>query len=244
MLSIMRRLEIGTRGAEVRFLQRMLNLRLDNAEVREDGTYSPQTHLAFLRWQESQEEGKAGRPGVVDEEAFRALGMKSSVLQWFEPFEREAGTSCWTAGLMMLLRQRHERRLGEERNRMGMIWRLGETERNIQVFAGQHRLNILSRGEKGAGVERMQWLEWLRKEPLLAIGVAELGSNRWAHCCLIEGFYSDENMDASGTVLRIHDPSLAKNERNYGAALSGSGVGMPHRRFDWDGVYLLGRLST
>lgn len=237
----MKRLEIGTRGAEVRFLQRLLNLRMENAELREDGTYTPQTHLAFLRWQESQEEGKAGRPGVVDEAAFRALGMKSEVVHWFEPFERATGASCWAAGLMMMLRQKHERRMGEERNRLGMIWRLAETERNIVVFAGPYRLKILTGGASEAEASRMNWLDWLRQEPLLAIGAGGVSSNRWEHCCLIDGFYSDENTDASGTVLRIHDPWAGKNERNYGVALSGSVVGTPHRSFNWEGVYLLGR---
>jgi hypothetical protein len=232
------------RGAEVRFLQRLLNLRLEGADLRENGTYSPQTHMAFLRWQESQGEGMGGRPGVVDEEALRALGMKSSILHWFEPFERAQGTSCWTAGLMMLLRTRHERRLGEERNRMGMIWNLGETEQNIRVFAGQHRLKILNPPGEGETAWPMQWLEWLRKEPLLAIGAGVVSTNRWQHCCLIEGFYSDENADASGTMFRIHDPWVAKTERNYGAAYSGNIGGTPHNSFNWEGAYLLGRLNS
>lgn len=245
----MRRLQIGMRGAEVRFLQRLLNLRMEGLDLRENGTYSPQTHLAFLRWQESQEEGgqgegKAGTPGVVDEAAFLALGMKSSVSHWFEPYERAEGTSSWTAGLMMLWRTRHERRMGEDRNRMGMIWRLAESERNIQVFAGQHRLKILNLPGKDGAPGPMQWLEWLRKEPLLAIGAGGVSTNRWEHCCVVDGFYSDENPDASGTIFRIHDPCVAKAERNYGAAFSGNVGGTPHNSFNWEGAYLLGRLTS
>lgn len=241
MLSGMEQVKLGMRGAEVRFLQRMLNLHLKDADLREDGVFSARTHLALLRWQESQGAEEAGTLGIADGGVFASLGMRSSVEHWFQPYERKGDQSCWTAGLMMLLRSTFERRLGEDRAQKGMVWSLGHTQNNVRVFARQHRLKLLKDFPGADLPEFGKWLEWLRQGPLLAIGAASVGSNRWDHCCLIEGFYSDDNPDGTGTVFRIYDPWATRGEQSYGATYRGVHAATPHRKFSWEGVYLLGR---
>lgn len=253
ILREMRNVKIGSRGAEVKLLQRLLNLRMTSrglpaAELREDGVFDPRTHLALVQWQEAtmqaSDEGSTYRDwaiGLADRPVLNRMGLQTVIEWYFRPFAQQAGTSCWTAAYLLMLREEYERWMGEDRAQRGMIWRLGETENNIRVFARMQRLRILNEDAGPQGASVSQWLDWLRQGPLLAIGAGRSGSNRWEHACLVYGAYSDENPDGSGTVFCIHDPAAAAGAYDYGATYSGINVATPHRKFSWEGVYLLGR---
>ncbi len=198
-----------------------------------EGAFGPFTRAALVAWQ------RGGRPpptGMADPPVFNALGMRAVVEHPVRQFGQPTGMTCWSASMTML--EGTNRSVGPGSAQLGSTGGLVTTQANVQTFAQEHHLRVLSQ-MSSYGVEQL--IGWLRGGPLIAIGAGHTGTNRWAHACVLSAIYSDQNADGSGTVIRIHDPEPVGVGSVYGVPFMGATQAVPMARYDLFGAYILGR---
>ncbi len=74
----------------------------------------------------------------------------------------------------------------------------------------------------------------LRRGPAWAVGGGNSPSGNWLHAIVLSAFWSDGGEDASGTMIRIHDPWPPNIGSIYGRFYRGTVNG-----FDFISMYVL-----
>lgn len=222
----------GSRGFEVMYLQRLLNLR-NNAGLREDGAFGPRTEAGLKAWQRSKHTPDTG---VADAMVFQRLGMTVCIEHPIQLFGQPTGMTCWSASMTML--RGTNMSVGPGSATLGATGGLQTTQGNVETFARENGFRVLS-SMRSYTINEME--NWIRPGALLAIGSGQAGPRRFAHACVISGFYSDQNPNGSATMLRIHDPEPVGQGSIGWAFFGGASQWTPMARYDLFGAFICGR---
>jgi hypothetical protein len=228
----MQTVQMGSRGPEVVYLQRMLNLRM-GSRLREDGVFGPLTKAALVAWQSSQR--RSGMP-IADPATFTALGMRTLIEHPIQQFGQPTGMTCWSASMTMV--EGTNRSVGQGSAQLGATGGLVSTPDNVAVFAREHGMRVLS-SMSSYSVDQL--IGWMRNGPLIAIGAGSGRGGRWAHASVLSAIYSDQNANGTGTVMRIHDPEPVGVGSVYGVVFTGANQAVPGARYDLFGAFLIGK---
>ncbi|HEY2012878.1 MAG TPA: peptidoglycan-binding protein [Bryobacteraceae bacterium] len=190
----MRNLSNGSRGADVMFLQCLLNKKGARPRLVEDGVFGRHTHDAVVAFQQSNR--VAPPNGTVGAGTWSKFGAITERLHRVTPTSQSTDVSCWSAAATTIL---------------------GD------MSVGQGQAALLSDGELAAPIDNIetfvQGLGWrlinnqsvppastlitgLQRGPLW---VAFQGRG-FGHAVVFSGVYSDGANDASATVFVVNDP--------------------------------------
>jgi len=223
----------GSRGYPVQLAQRLLNKNGATPALREDGIFGPKTRAAVVAFQTARNLRPA--TGIVNRAIFTALGLTVDIEHPIQTIGQPTNMTCWSAAMTMM--RGTNMSVGAGRAQTASAGGLPTTAENIAVFAEDNGMRIVSRMQS-MPVGRM--IQLLTDGPLLVIGAGGTGTQQWAHASVIGGIYSDEEPNASGTMLRIHDPwPPGSSGRVYGVFYTGGVQAVPGTSYNLFCAYVL-----
>jgi hypothetical protein len=186
----------GSRNDQAKLLQRLLNKRrVATPPLKEDGVFGPKTQAAVTAFQTRQ---RLLVDGIAGPQVWQRLGIRYDVTHSVRLFPQPTNVTCWSASATMIL--------GNVSVGPGQAaipgGGLDPSPGNVQVFA------------RGLGWRMYYPQTWsvaglgslIQHKPLWAVGGGNSPAGNWLHAIVLSGFWSDGDADASGTLLRIHDP--------------------------------------
>ena len=220
----METLQMGSRAIPVKLLQRLLNKKGATPRLVEDGAFGPLTHAAVRAFQTRE---RIAQDGVAGPNTWSRLGITIDITHPVRLFGQPTGMTCWSAAATMIVG-------------------------NMSVGPGSATLapgggmvpdadNIRRFGE-GLGWRMHYPQTWtvgglgslLRGKPVWAVGGGSSPTGDWLHAIVLSALWSDGAPDASGTMLRIHDPWPPNVGKVYGRFYRGTVDG-----FDFISLYVL-----
>lgn len=192
----MEMLRFGMRSPQVQLLQRLLNKRRAHPRVAEDGVFGSDTRAAVIDFQQRV---RLDADGVVGGRTWSRLGLVIDIQHPVALFPQPTGMTCWSAAATMVL---GDQSVGPGRAALTASGGLEPSPENVQRFAD------------GLGWQMHHPQSWtvdglaalVRQSPLWVVGGGGSGRNAWLHAVVISALWSDGAQDASGTMVRIHDP--------------------------------------
>lgn len=189
----MQTLSIGSHGADVMFLQRMLNKRGASPYLTEDGSFGPRTQAGLKRFQESARLTPDGTAGSL---TWTAFGRITEVRHRVTPFSQPTGMSCWSAAATIIF---GDRSVGPGQATLGSTGGLLTDLPNIETFVrglGWRLVNNMSAPPASLLISTIQrGPAWVAFQGL-----------HFAHAVVFSGMISDGASDGTGTVFLVQDP--------------------------------------
>ncbi len=220
----MDRLHQGSRAIPVKLLQRLLNKKGAAPRLTEDGSFGPITRAAVVAFQARE---RIPQDGVVGHTTWSRLGITIDITHPVRLFPQPTGMTCWSASATMILGNRSVGPGGASLSSSGGLIPSAE---NVQRFAQSlgWRMYYPQTWTVGglAGL--------LRNKPVWAVGGGASPTGGWLHAIVLSALWSDGAEDASGTMLRIHDPWPPNVGEVYGRFYRGTIDG-----FDFMSLYIL-----
>jgi hypothetical protein len=199
----MRNLTQGMHGADVLFLQCLINKAERASTVAEDGQFGPLTRAAVTRFQQREHLPGAGYVGAG---TWARLGAVQERLHATTLVAQPTGMTCWRAAAAMAL---HARMPGAGGAVVDPSGGLDMAITNIETF-------LSSLGWRMVNNQTMPSLATViaavRSAPLW---VAYRGDG-FAHAVVYTGVYTRGSGDEDTTVFRIHDPWPPRRGSIYG----------------------------
>jgi hypothetical protein len=193
----MKMLRQGSRGSEVKLLQRLLNLASCASVLAEDAVFGPLTNAAVKAFQSSM---RLTSDGVVGQQTWRALGATIEIDHRVTLFPQPTNMTCWSAAATMLFGNMS---VGSGGAATGPSGGLGTSYSNVATFARAFGLTM--HPPMTWTVQGLAGL--LRRSPLWVGGVQPLGSPtgvQAGHAVVVGSMWG--NGDADGSMLLIYDP--------------------------------------
>lgn len=193
----MQMLRQGSRGPQVKLLQRLLNLERRASILAEDGIFGAHTSREVKAFQS----GKHLTPdGMVGPRTWGALSIKIEIDHRVTLFPQPTNMTCWSAAATMLFGNMSVGAGGAVVTPSGG---LASSFANVQAFSRAHGLTMHA---------PMSWTtqglaSLLRRGPLWVAGVQPLGSPtaiQSGHAVVIGSMWG--NGSAEGTMILIYDP--------------------------------------
>jgi len=201
----MRILQIGSKGVQIYFLQRLLNKAAARSngrlhKIAEDGIFgSIETQPAVRAFQSQALSPRLKVDGIVGIHTWHALGLKVEINHYIILRAQTSDWSCWQAAVTMIS-EVFGRNLSINTSIDHMQYYLtsgmelgGDTQLAREL--GWQKLN------------HSPWLEELigimRRTPIYVTGI--LTATNGAHAVVFGGLFSDG--EASGTVIKVYNPS-------------------------------------
>ena len=211
----MRTLSLNSNGADVMFLQCLLNKRNANPRLVEDGSFGQRTKTALMAYQ------RGARPplvadGVAGPKTWTSLGTLTERLHAVNLLGQPSNMSCWSAAASMILGNMS---VGSGAAHASDDGGLTPDLDNVEVFLRGLNWRVLN-NQSRPGLSSL--LAPLRQGPLWV--VFEGGS--FKHAVVFSGFYTDVAGDESATVFRIHDPWPPGRGTVYGSTYHNSVVSL------------------
>jgi hypothetical protein len=217
----MQTLSQGSRGPQVKFLQRLINLKKPGSLV-EDGTFGPKTKTQVQAFQTG---AKLSPDSIVGPNTWKALGLVVDINHPVKLFAQPTNMTCWSAAATMLVGNMS---VGPGGASVGPTGGLGSAYANVEAFAKAHRFTMHP---------PMTWsvngfADIARRGPLWVAGTQPLGSPagpQSGHAVVVGAMWGNGNGDGRGTMLLIYDP-WPPNAGSiygvfYGERLAGSPMG-------------------
>jgi hypothetical protein len=204
----MRNLTQGMHGADVLFLQCLINKAEQASTVAEDGQFGPRTRAAVVRYQQREHLPGAGYVGA---DTWARFGRLEERLHATTLVAQPTGYTCWSAAAAMVL---HARRPGAGGALVLPHGDLDMAITNIDIFLaslGWHMVNNQTMPALSTVIAAV------RRAPLW---VAYRG-NGFAHAVVYTGVYTSGSGDEDTTVFRIHDPWPPNRGSVYGTTYRG-----------------------
>jgi hypothetical protein len=214
----------GSRTDQVKLLQRLLNKRrIVTPALKEDGAFGPKTRQALTTFQSQQH---IGADGVAGSQTWQRLGIRHDITHSVRLFPQPTNMTCWSASATMIL--------GNMSVGPGQAaipgGGLDPAPQNVETFA------------RGLGWRMHYPQTWtvgglaalLRRKPAWAVGGGNSPGGGWLHAIVLSGLWSDGAEDASGTMIRVHDPWPPGIGSVYGRFYRGTIDG-----FDFISLYVL-----
>ncbi len=189
----MHTLSNGSHGAEVMFLQRMLNKRGASPFLTEDGSFGPRTQAALRTFQHG---ARISADGVAGPATWTALGPITEIRHRVTPFSQPTDMSCWSAAATIIF---GDRSVGPGRATLDSTGGLEISLANVETFVrglGWRVVNNMS------APPASQVMNVVRGAPAW---VAFQGVHV-AHAVVFSGMLSDGAQDGTGTVFLVQDP--------------------------------------
>ncbi|MGC4049432.1 MAG: peptidoglycan-binding protein [Paludibaculum sp.] len=210
----------GSRAMQVKLLQRLLNNKGAAPRLAEDGDFGPRTRAAVIAFQAKE---RIPQDGVAGPMTWTRLGITIDITHPVQLFPQPTGMTCWSAAATMIVGNMS---IGPGRATLTASGGLEPSASNIEQFG------------RGLGWRMHYPQTWtvaglaglLRNRPVWAVG----GGVGWLHAIVISGMWSDGAGDASGTMIRIHDPWPPNVGSVYGRFYRGTVDG-----FDFISMYIL-----
>lgn len=214
----------GSRTITVKLLQRLLNKKGANPRLGEDGAFGPRTRAAVVAFQAQQ---RIAQDGVVGAGTWSRLGITIDVAHPVRLFPQPTNMTCWSAAATMILGNMS---VGPGGANLSSSGGLLPGPDNIREFG------------RGLGWTMHYPQTWtvaglaglLRRKPVWAVGGGASPGGGWLHAIVLSAIWSDGAEDASGTMLRIHDPWPPNIGSVYGRFYRGTVDG-----FDFISLYVL-----
>jgi hypothetical protein len=189
----------GSRGPQVKLLQRLMNLRKGGGALAEDGIFGPLTKGAVQAFQTKK---NLAPDSVVGPKTWMALGITIDINHFVTPFPQTTNMTCWSAAATMLFGNMSAGPGGAALTTDGG---LESGYENVKVFADAYNLTMHA---------PMTWTvpsfaAMLRRGPLWVGGVQPLGSPtaiQSGHVVVVGSMWGNGNGDGKGTMLLIYDP--------------------------------------
>ena len=194
----METLSQGSRALPVKLLQRLLNKKGARPALAEDGVFGPVTRDAVIAFQRS---ARLVPDGIAGPRTWSHLGLATDITHSVRLFPQPTGMTCWSAAATMILGNMS---VGPGGATLGQTGGLNPTPQNIEQFGRSLGWRIYHpQTWTVAGLT-----ELVRRKPVWAVGGGfnQSGDIGWLHAIVLSALWSDGAADASGTVLRIHDP--------------------------------------
>lgn len=191
----MRTLMIGSRGADVMFLQVLLNRNGANPQVVEDGVFGRATQVAVAAYQRAK--GIAPADGAAGAMTRASFGPLREVHHRVTPFGQPDHVTCWSAAATIMLGNRS---VGAGSARTGTDGGLGSQIDNVEQFLrslGWHMVN------NGTSPSASSLIRAVQRGPLW---VSFVGTENFGHAVVISGYHTNAAGDEDATVFDIQDP--------------------------------------
>jgi hypothetical protein len=214
----------GSRSMPVKLLQRLLNKKGAAPRLAEDGEFGPRTRAAVLAFQARE---RLAQDGVAGPATWSRLGLRLDVTHPVRLFGQPTNMTCWSAAATMIIGNMS---VGPGRAGIDPSGGLLPSPDNIRRFG------------EGLGWRMYYPQTWtvaglaglLRNKPVWAVGGGSSPAGDWLHAIVLSALWSDGAEDASGTMLRIHDPWPPNVGKVYGRFYRGTVDG-----FDFISLYVL-----
>lgn len=200
----MRNISLGSRGADVRFAQRLINIASvndrDYVSLIEDGVFGRRTDAAVRRYQERT--AHVGPNGVVDLTLWRRLGLAHEIDHRVMLVPQHTGFSCWSACVAMIrgVQASFAVRGTNLSTNQGDFGSLVNRPENIRQYAE----SLGRRAHEVKAPFARDLATSLRRGPVILFGVrAQTGR----HAVVISGLWPTQALDDNDTVIRVHNPS-------------------------------------
>lgn len=182
----------SSRAIPVKLAQRLLNKKGASPALTEDGIFGPKTHAAVVAFQTREH---LSPDGVVGPATWSRLGLTTDITHNVQRFGQPTGMTCWSAAATMILGNQS---VGPGTAALAPGGGMVPTPENIRLFGDSlgWRLHYPQTWSV-AGLATL-----LRRKPVWAVG----GGAGWLHAIVLSALWSDGAPDATGTMLRIHDP--------------------------------------
>ncbi len=226
----MRQLNLGDRGPEVGYLQRLLNYEnllngLPEPDLREDCSYGPRTQTRLHNYQRIIGLPQSDR---VDTRMWQQLGHLIAIDHPVELFPQPTDQSCWSAAATMLF---GDRSVGSGSAALANGHFLDDDPDNVRTFLREQGLTFYD--PRNWTIREL--IEMLRNGPLWAAGHwsgrdARGRSTGGGHVVVISAVWSGQAQEMGCTAFRIHDPWPPGRGDIYGAVYEASRFAATVRR--------------
>lgn len=188
-------LSIGSRGAEVMFLQRLLNKHGANPYVTEDGAFGPRTQSALIAYQRAHRV-TAPPLGVAGPATWQSFGRLTERRHRVTPGAQPTGMSCWSAAATIMLGNQS---VGPGHATLQPGGGLRVDLPNVETFIRGLGWRLIN---NQSAPPAMQLILAITQAPAW---VAFQGTHL-AHAVVFSGVLSDGAPDGTGTVFLVQDP--------------------------------------
>jgi hypothetical protein len=220
----METVQMGSRSAAVRLLQRLLNKKGASPRLDEDGVFGPVTRGSLIAFQRSQ---RIAPDGIAGPNTWSRLGLTIDITHPVTLFGQPTNMTCWSAAATMIVGNMS---VGPGGATLGPSGGMNPDPQNIQAFANS--MGWQMHHPQSWTVQGLAGL--MRHKPVWAVGGGSSPGGGWLHAIVLSGLWSDGAADGSGTVLRIHDPWPPGSGSVYGRFYRGTVDG-----FDFISLYIL-----
>ena len=187
----------GSRAQPVKLLQRLLNKKGARPALTEDGVFGPLTRAAVVAFQRQE---RLVPDGVAGPQTWKRLGLATDITHAVRLFAQPTNMTCWSAAATMIIGNMS---VGPGGASLGADGGMNPTPQNIEQFG--RSLGWRLHHPQTWSVAGLADL--LRRRPVWAVGGGVGSSGKpWLHAIVLSALWSDGAPDASGTLLRIHDP--------------------------------------
>jgi len=201
----MRAISFGRRGAEVLFLQRLLNKHGASPAVVEDGIFGSLTKTAVMAYQSANTILPAN--GVANVSTWRRLGATISYQHQLRLVGQPNGITCWSAASTMMLGS--NRSIGRNRSTIVPGGGLDMGINNIEGFVRDLGWRLINRQSSPSS---LVLIAALARGP---IWIA-LHHPITDHAVVFNAVYSDGDSSDDGTVFSVYDPYPPRFGTIYG----------------------------
>lgn len=191
----MRTLAIGSRGADVMFLQVLLNRNGAAPWVEEDGVFGRATQAALVAYQRARRIAPAD--GVAGPTTYASFGAMRERHHRVTPFAQPDNVTCWSAAATIILGNRS---VASGRAQTATEGGLETPIDNVDAFLDGLGWRMDNRTTTPSAASLISALQ---RGPLW---VVFLGSENFAHAVVFSGYYSNPAGDNDCTVFCIQDP--------------------------------------
>lgn len=220
----METLQLGSRAIPVKLLQRLLNKKGAAPRLTEDGAFGPKTRAALVAFQARE---RIAQDGVAGPATWGRLGLSIDITHPVRLFPQPTNMTCWSAAATMIVGNMS---VGPGGAQLGPGGGMLPGPENIERFA------------QGLGWRMYHPQTWtvgglaglMRRRPVWAVGGGSSPAGDWLHAIVLSALWSDGAEDASGTMIRIHDPWPPNVGSVYGRFYRGTVDG-----FDFISMYIL-----
>jgi len=214
----------GSRAVPVKLLQRLLNKKGAAPRLAEDGVFGPKTRTALVAFQARE---RLVQDGVAGPSTWSRLGIVIDVTHPVRLFGQPTNMTCWSAAATMIVGNMS---VGPGNASLDPSGGMLPSPDNIRRFGEGLRWRMYyPQTWTVAGLAGL-----LRNKPLWAVGGGSSPTGDWLHAIVLSGLWSDGAEDASGTMIRIHDPWPPNVGKVYGRFYRGTVDG-----FDFISLYIL-----